>query len=153
MPNLLVLRPADAVEVAECWEIALAQTARTMLQAAGAPTAVVSMPSWELFEREDAASARGDPTIRTAPRARYRCRGAERRLGDVDEPHQPPAMTPTSPTWHPPPRRGPAGAQTGGTVTGEDLLGEILGRFCIGRPVAPTPGPTGGYRRAQRASN
>ncbi len=28
MPNLLVMRPADAVETAECWEIALAQKAR-----------------------------------------------------------------------------------------------------------------------------
>jgi len=112
MPNMLVLRPADAVEVAECWElalehrsgpctlvfarqalphvrpnadgpnlarqgayvladaeggprqvtlmatgseVALALAARTQLQAAGTPTAVVSMPSWELFEAQDAA--------------------------------------------------------------------------------------------------
>ena len=111
MPNMLVLRPADAVEAAECWEIALnhrtgpsslifarqplaagahgprrrrtcrargayvlaeaeggarratilatgsevalAMKARATLQAEGVPTAVVSMPSWELFERQD----------------------------------------------------------------------------------------------------
>ncbi|MEY4749556.1 MAG: hypothetical protein RIQ60_1770 [Pseudomonadota bacterium] len=111
MPGMLVLRPADAVEAAECWEIALAQqsgpstlvfarqtlpavrrvhtptnlsalgayvlaeadgprrvtllatgsevalalTARDTLQAEGIGTAVVSMPSWELFEQQTAA--------------------------------------------------------------------------------------------------
>ena len=111
MPGMLVLRPADAVEAAECWEIALehrdgpstlvfarqalppvrrshvadnlsrrgayvlaeaaggpravtllatgsevalAVQARTRLQEEGIPTAVVSMPSWELFDRQDA---------------------------------------------------------------------------------------------------
>jgi transketolase len=33
MPNLLVLRPADAVETAECWALALAQTSRPSLLA------------------------------------------------------------------------------------------------------------------------
>ena len=112
MPNMLVLRPADAVEAAECWEIALehragpvslvfarqtlpavrrehasdnrsargayvladaaggaravtllatgsevalALQARERLQAEGVPTAVVSMPCWELFEAQDVA--------------------------------------------------------------------------------------------------
>lgn len=112
MPNMLVLRPADAVEAAECWEIALAHRsgpvtmvfarqalplvrrthqadnlsrrggyvlveagvglrqvtlmstgsevaialqAREMLEAQGVPTAVVSMPCWELFDAQDAA--------------------------------------------------------------------------------------------------
>ncbi|WP_377809746.1 transketolase [Azospirillum sp. A29] len=111
IPNLLVLRPADAVETAECWQIALEATgapsvlaltrqnvptlrtehtaenlsargayviveaegerkatilatgsevslaveARKSLQAQGIGTAVVSMPSWELFERQDDA--------------------------------------------------------------------------------------------------
>jgi len=113
IPNMLVMRPADAVEAAECWEIALehrsgpcslifarqplppvrgmldasgnlshlggyviagaeggvrrasifatgseasvALAARTVLQAGGVPTAVVSMPCWELFEQQDAA--------------------------------------------------------------------------------------------------
>ena len=107
IPNMLVLRPADAVEAAEAWEVALARrdgpsclifarqalqpvrqnvgdggTARgayvvaetdgerqatllatgsevavalqacAALQRAGVPTAVVSMPSWELFEQQ-----------------------------------------------------------------------------------------------------
>jgi transketolase len=110
IPNLLVFRPADAVETAEAWEAALAEThapsllalsrqnlptlrtdvsenltarggyvlaeasaarqitllatgsevslaiaARTRLEAEGVPTAVVSLPCWELFERQDAA--------------------------------------------------------------------------------------------------
>jgi transketolase len=112
MPNMLVLRPADAVEAAECWaiafehrsgpstlvfarqalphvrrmhtsanlslrgayvlaeaaggpravtllatgsEVALALAARESLQQAGTPTAVVSMPSWELFEAAGAS--------------------------------------------------------------------------------------------------
>ena len=111
IPNLLVLRPGDAVETAECWqlaleradgpsvlaltrqnvptlrtehtaenlsargayvlleaegerqvtllatgsEVSLAVEARTALQAEGIGAAVVSMPSWELFERQDAA--------------------------------------------------------------------------------------------------
>ncbi|MBK9081322.1 MAG: transketolase [Rhizobiales bacterium] len=109
MPNLRVLRPCDAVETAEAWEIALerrdgptalifarqsgptlrrdggpenksargayvlaeaeggarratilstgtevavAMAARDILQAEGAPTAVVSMPCWDLFEEQ-----------------------------------------------------------------------------------------------------
>ncbi|WP_247887072.1 transketolase [Azospirillum sp. SYSU D00513] len=111
IPNLLTLRPCDAVETAECWQIALervngpsvlaltrqnlptlrtehtsenrsargayvvqeaegerkvtllatgsevsiAAEARAALQAEGIGTAVVSMPSWELFEAQDAA--------------------------------------------------------------------------------------------------
>ena len=112
MPNMLVLRPADAAEAAECGEtayehrhgpvalvfarqalahvrrahaddnpcrrgayllalpeggpravtllatgseVALALAARERLQADGLPTAVVSMPSWELFDAQDAA--------------------------------------------------------------------------------------------------
>ncbi len=109
IPNLLVFRPADAVEVAEAWqcaleaennpsimtltrqavpavrletseqnlvargayeliaaegdpqatllasgsEIGIAVQARNMLQSAGIPTRVVSMPCWELFEIQD----------------------------------------------------------------------------------------------------
>ena len=108
IPNLLVFRPADAVEVAECWALALQQTkapslialsrqgtptlrqsgeenrsargayvlaeasaarkatilatgtevaialgAREQLESQGIPTAVVSMPCWELFDRQD----------------------------------------------------------------------------------------------------
>ncbi len=110
MPNMLVMRPADAAEMAECWEImlehktgpvslvcarqqlpqlrrdsdaenlsrrgayvlaeadgrrhvtllatgsevALAMDARFALQEEGIPTAVVSMPCWELFEAQEA---------------------------------------------------------------------------------------------------
>jgi transketolase len=109
MPNMAVFRPADGIEAAECWElalsrrngpssmvcsrqallpsrgdngaanlsargayvlaeadgarqvtllatgseVALALAARAMLQAQGVPTAVVSMPCWELFEEQD----------------------------------------------------------------------------------------------------
>ncbi|WP_366656226.1 transketolase [Fodinicurvata sp. EGI_FJ10296] len=112
IPNLKVFRPADAIETAECWELALnnqtgpsvlaltrqgltiqraddptnnrsargayvlasaeggahqatvfatgseveiAMDARRLLQSDGIPTRVVSMPSWELFETQDAA--------------------------------------------------------------------------------------------------
>ncbi|RAI57378.1 transketolase [Roseicella frigidaeris] len=121
MPNLLVFRPADAIETAECWELALdereapsvlaltrqalpalrtdiaenrsarggyvlaeadgpraltllatgsevqvALAARERLQAAGHPTAVVSLPCFELFERQDRAYRAG--VLGTAPR-------------------------------------------------------------------------------------
>jgi transketolase len=143
MPNMLVLRPADAVEAAECWEIALehrrgpstlvfarqalphvrrthtsanlsrrgayvlaeadgggaarevtllatgsevalALTARDALQAAGTPAAVVSMPSWELFEDQDDAyksSVLGRGTVRVACEAALRF-GWDRWLGE-----------------------------------------------------------------------
>jgi len=141
MPNMLVLRPADAVEAAECWEIALnhrsgpsslifarqpleavrtthgeenvsmrgayvlaeakggarratilatgsevalAVKARAMLQAEGVPTAVVSMPSWELFEQQDEAYRRqviGRDTVRVAVEAAMRL-GWERYIGE-----------------------------------------------------------------------
>ena len=134
LPNMLVLRPADAVEAAECWEIAfehrrgpatlvfarqalphvrrmhtpanlcrrgayvlaeadggprrvtllatgsevaIALAARDVLQASGTPTAVVSMPSWELFAAQDAgyrASVLGVGSVRVA--ARRRCASA-----------------------------------------------------------------------------
>ncbi len=109
IPNLLVMRPADAIETAECWQIALesqnepsvialtrqnlpalrgagdenlcakgayliagdasasvrliasgsevqlAVAARDLLAKDGVSAAVVSMPSWELFAKQDAA--------------------------------------------------------------------------------------------------
>ena len=122
IPNLLVFRPADALETAECWEAALenahgpsllslsrqnlpavrlehgpdnlsargayvlaeaqgpraltllatgsevhlALAARDRLAAEGVPTAVVSMPCWELFERQEAAYRAS--VLGTAPR-------------------------------------------------------------------------------------
>ena len=141
MPNMLVLRPADAVEAAECWEIAfehrrgpstlvfarqtlphvrrqhsstnmsrfgayvlaeadggprevtllatgsevaLALAARDALQTAGTPTAVVSMPSWELFAAQDAAyrsNVLGAGTVRVGCEAALRF-GWDRWLGE-----------------------------------------------------------------------
>ncbi|UTW11679.1 transketolase [Marinobacterium rhizophilum] len=132
MPNMLVLRPADAVEAAECWEIALehrsgpsslvfarqalapvrqgqqdenlsrrgayvlaaaeggeravtllatgsevsiAMDARRALQGQGVPTAVVSMPCWELFDAQDAAyrsAVLGPGTVRVGIEAAVR---------------------------------------------------------------------------------
>lgn len=140
MPNMLVLRPADAAEAAECWEIAyerrdgpstlvfarqalphvrrlhtsanlsrrgayvlaeakggtrqvtllatgsevaIAMAARDTLQAAGTPTAVVSMPSWELFDQQDEeykVSVLGDGTVRVGCEAAVRL-GWDRWLG------------------------------------------------------------------------
>ena len=133
MPNMLVLRPADAAEAAECWEIAfehrggpstlvfarqalphvrpapgpanlsrrgayvlreaeggerqvtllatgsevaLAVQARQALQAAGTPTAVVSMPCWELFEAQDIAYR--DRVLGAAAGVRVACEAAVR---------------------------------------------------------------------------
>lgn len=141
MPNMLVLRPADAVEAAECWEVALAHrsgpatlvfarqalppvrrvhveanlsargayvladaeggprqvtllatgsevalalAAQGMLQAGGTPTAVVSMPSWERFETQDAAyraAVLGPGTVRVGCEAAVRF-GWDRWLGE-----------------------------------------------------------------------
>ena len=124
IPNLNVMRPADAIETAECWQIALeakttpsiialtrqnlptvrdagdgnrctrgayilagdasapirliasgsevqlALGARDLLAAQGLTAAVVSMPSWELFEAQDDTYRRevlgGDDTVRVA---------------------------------------------------------------------------------------
>jgi transketolase len=131
IPGLNVFRPADAVETAECWELALleaarpsvlaltrqgvpqlrteasaenrsarggyvlaeaagdrratilatgsevqiALAARDMLQKDGVPTAVVSMPSFELFDRQDAsyrAAVLGPERARVAVEAAVR---------------------------------------------------------------------------------
>ena len=147
MPNMLVMRPADAVEAAECWEVALqhrsgpvslvfarqalptvrsnkadadgdgnenlsargayvlaeaqggpravtllatgsevlvAVQAREQLQAEGIPTAVVSMPCWELFETQDAtyrAAVLPTGPVRVAVEAALRF-GWDRWLGE-----------------------------------------------------------------------
>ena len=144
MPNMLVMRPADATEAAECWalalehrtgpvslvfarqplppvrtapaadnlsrrgayvlaeagggptarrvtllatgsEVALAVSARLLLQGQGIATAVVSMPCWELFEAQDAAwreAVLGPRTVRVAVEAALRF-GWDRYLGDA----------------------------------------------------------------------
>ncbi|WP_374304056.1 transketolase [Ferrovibrio sp.] len=139
IPNLLVLRPADAVETAEAWqvaleqkhrpsvlaltrqdlpavrtthnkenlvakggyeliaadgaakvtllasgsEIAIAMTARELLQKDGIPTRVVSMPSFELFDAQDVAyqeKTLGPGTVRVAIEAGVR-QGWDKYLG------------------------------------------------------------------------
>jgi transketolase len=140
IPNLLVFRPADAVEAAECWKIALEQTttpsvmalsrqktpgvrasgdenlsakgayellaaqggeaavtifatgtevgvavaARDILQGQGKPTRVVSVPCWELFEKQPAdyrKSVIGSAAKRVAVEAGIR-QGWERFIGE-----------------------------------------------------------------------
>ncbi|MFC7738306.1 transketolase family protein [Roseomonas sp. GCM10028921] len=140
IPNMLTFRPADAVEAAECWELALANRggpsslvfarqplpavrrdaggnrsargayvleeaeggarqvtllatgsevalalrARNALQAAGVPTGVVSMPCWELFERQERAyrdAVLGRETVRVGVEAAVRL-GWDRWLGE-----------------------------------------------------------------------
>jgi transketolase len=141
MPNLTVMRPADAIEAAECWqlaianrrspsaivnsrqplapvrtvhtdenlcargayviadasggprratlfasgsEVAIALAARTTLQAQGIPTAVISVPCWELFDEKDAAyqaSVLGRGTVRVAVEAAVKL-GWERFVGE-----------------------------------------------------------------------
>jgi transketolase len=141
MPNLLVFRPADAVEAAECWaaalqhragpslmalsrqkvpavrcepskenrcargayeidaasgpamatlfgsgtELDIALRARTLLEAAGIPTRVVSTPCWELFDAQPAAyQARtiGSAPVRVAVEAGVR-QGWDRFIGEA----------------------------------------------------------------------
>ena len=65
-------------------EVALAVEARRRLEQEGIPTAVVSMPSWELFERQDAAYRRevlGPGTVRVGVEAAVRL-GWDRYLGE-----------------------------------------------------------------------
>ncbi len=138
MPNLLVFRPADVVEAAECWRIALehkttpsvmalsrqktgvvrtqggnlsakgayevaaaegeaqvtifasgsevpiALAARTLLQADGVATRVVSTPCWELFERQTPkyrAETIGKAPVRVAVEAAVKF-GWERFIGE-----------------------------------------------------------------------
>jgi len=141
MPNMLVLRPADAVEAAECWEVALAHqggpaslvfarqalplvraeaaaenlcargayvlreaqdarrevtllatgsevavavAAQRLLHAEGIAAAVVSMPSWELFEAQEPGyrdRVLGPGTARVAVEAAVRF-GWDRYLGE-----------------------------------------------------------------------
>nr|WP_321443266.1 transketolase [uncultured Cohaesibacter sp.] len=140
-PNMWTIRPADAVEMAEAWqlalehrngptsiicsrqplallrkdvsaenrsakgayiladaqggarratlfatgsEVAVALAARDLLQAKGIPTAVVSMPSWELFEQQDEAYREhiiGRDTVRVAVEAAVQL-GWDRYIGE-----------------------------------------------------------------------
>lgn len=142
IPNMFVLRPADAVEVAECWEIALgrrdgpsslilsrqalppvrtthtdenlsargayvlaqasggarrvsllatgsevavALAAKALIEREGFPTAVISMPCWEVFEQQDETYRRGvlgDGVLRVGIEAAVRI-GWDRYIGDT----------------------------------------------------------------------
>ena len=65
-------------------EVAVALRARALLQADGVPTAVVSMPCWELFEEQDRAYRRqviGDSAVRVAVEAAVR-QGWDRYIGE-----------------------------------------------------------------------
>ncbi len=139
MPNLLVFRPADAVEAAECWksalehrttpsimalsrqktpvgrtfapenmsakgayelapatgeaqvtifasgtEVGVAMSARSILEAGGIGTRVVSTPCWELFEQQPAAYRQqvlGKSKVRVAVEAAVKF-GWERFIGE-----------------------------------------------------------------------
>ena len=61
MPNLLVMRPADAVETAECWALALAQEDR---------------PSLLALTRQNLPPLRHDVTENLCAKGGYRLRGA-----------------------------------------------------------------------------
>ena len=64
-------------------EVAIAVAARTELESQGISTAVISMPSWELFEQQDASYQRevlGPGTVRVGIEAAVRL-GWDRYLG------------------------------------------------------------------------
>jgi transketolase len=101
LPNFKVFRPADQIETAECWALALSNSAGpsgmvltrqgvpllreehtndnlcarggyVLAKAEGIPTAVVSMPCWELFDEQDPAyrdMVLGPGTVRVAVEA------------------------------------------------------------------------------------
>lgn len=65
-------------------EVSVAMAARDQLQAKGIPTAVVSMPSWDLFEAQDAAyrlAVLGEGCVRVAVEAAVRM-GWDRYIGE-----------------------------------------------------------------------
>ncbi len=62
IPNLLVLRPADAVETAECWEIALNSTTRPSVLALSRQ----NLPTVRMESETENRSARGGYVLREA---------------------------------------------------------------------------------------
>lgn len=62
MPNLLVMRPADVVETAECWEIALKQSNRPSVLALSRQ----NLPQVRLEMAEENLSARGGYRLKAA---------------------------------------------------------------------------------------
>jgi transketolase len=55
IPNLLVLRPADAVETAECWEVALSQKTRPTVMALTRQT----LPTFRMTHTDENLTTRG----------------------------------------------------------------------------------------------
>lgn len=66
MPNLLVMRPADVVETAECWEIALKQTSRPTVLALSRQ----NLPQVRLGAVQGNLSAQGGYRLKSAEAAR-----------------------------------------------------------------------------------
>lgn len=66
MPNVLVMRPADAVETAECWEIALGEKTRPSVLALTRQ----NLPQLRLADAGENLSARGGYRIKSADAAR-----------------------------------------------------------------------------------
>ncbi|UIP05947.1 transketolase [Erythrobacter sp. SDW2] len=66
MPNLLVMRPADAIETAECWEIALKQMDRPTVLALSRQ----NLPQMRLQAADENLSAKGAYRIKSAENAR-----------------------------------------------------------------------------------
>jgi transketolase len=66
MPNLLVMRPADAVETAECWEIALSEKTRPSVLALTRQ----NLPQLRLSDAGEKLSARGGYRLKASEGAR-----------------------------------------------------------------------------------
>lgn len=66
MPNVLVMRPADAVETAECWEIALREKSRPSVLALTRQ----NLPQLRLEAADESLSARGGYRIKDSVNAR-----------------------------------------------------------------------------------
>jgi transketolase len=66
MPNLLVMRPADVVETAECWEIALKQANRPSILALSRQ----NLPQVRLETTDENLSARGGYRLKSAEASR-----------------------------------------------------------------------------------
>ena len=66
MPNVLVMRPGDVVETAECWQIALQQKDRPTILALSRQ----GLPQYRLEVAEDNLSARGGYRAKSAEAAR-----------------------------------------------------------------------------------
>ncbi|MEO0461641.1 MAG: transketolase [Pseudomonadota bacterium] len=66
MPNVLVMRPGDAVETAECWQLALSQSDRPSVLALSRQ----GMPQFRLEASDENLSARGGYRVKAADKDR-----------------------------------------------------------------------------------